>query len=203
MYRIHSSILHFPFPIIVRTPAHHRFFDTSAYIFVRILSVRDQTSAAVLYALCGIAEISSAITAKRIERTIAEKTVEITAVCDIVTRKKFAFPVAEKSVARHIYLLSPVFEQTKSALFRERTVFYTIKRPPHAMRPLYAVLPQKTNDPRLNRSTDLTLSKAPRYMRAFFLFRRLPQDSYVLQWLALTPSVRSFTVLYDAAPSLS
>jgi hypothetical protein len=50
----------------------------------------------ILQALFSIAEVSSAIFAEGIKRTMAEKAVEPLAVLHLVTGEFIAFPVAEK-----------------------------------------------------------------------------------------------------------
>ena len=59
----------------------------------------------VLYSILRIAEVSSALISKSIQRTVTEQTVKIFRICPFMAWKIFAFSVAEK----RIVLVFPIF----------------------------------------------------------------------------------------------
>jgi hypothetical protein len=74
------------------------FFD---YVFVASGFVRDQTGAAVLNAVFGVAKISAAVSVQHIEGAVAEKTVEAVRAVGFVAGEVLAFAVAKKGIAAY------------------------------------------------------------------------------------------------------
>jgi hypothetical protein len=76
----------------------HNFVVARKNILIILSSVRNHAGGAILVALLGISEISAALFPKRVQRTIAEQTVEIFPIVGCVAGKIFAFGVAEELV---------------------------------------------------------------------------------------------------------
>ena len=67
-------------------------------VFIAAFSVGDKAVGAVLYAVFGIVEITSAVFPQRIERAIAKQAVEAACIGNLVTGKIFTVGILKKAV---------------------------------------------------------------------------------------------------------